>query len=376
MKKRMATFVVVMVFGVIFFGLHGGMANAQTLTDLYCSPMSSDIVVGDSVECYAVAYDEEWNEMLYLTYTWESAFGAPITPLRGTRYVTYTATQVGDDTITVSTGGKSASATIHVHSKLGPYPNGMLLKPPDNDTVYLIEAGKYRGFMSAEAFQSYGYSWDNVVVANPIPLFPAGNYMSEIRAGTPIKGSGPGIYITAPGDDYNFRRCWGVGSKAVFDELGLRLQDIVVLSNYEMEQYTPYGTIGDATYHPQGMLVKKAGDPTVYVVEKDGTAPALQVIPSWTSFVSNGYDQAKIITISETEFGRYADYPDSLPIRNGTLVKASGAAVYAIDYIDNQSIKRLITSAARFEELGFKWQNIYTIPDSELAMYTLGDPVN
>jgi hypothetical protein len=62
----------------------------------------------------------------------------------------------------------------------------------------------------------------------------------------------------------------------------------------------------------------------------------------------------------------------NLLARPGTLIKGSGPGVYVTDNIGGAYQRRAFDSAATFLDMGFHWEDIYTVNDSELLMYDLG----
>lgn len=99
-------------------------------------------------------------------------------------------------------------------------------------------------------------------------------------------------------------------------------------------------------------------------------------ISSPTSFLSHGFRWDQVITISEAEM---AVYPvgSTLQARAGTLLKAeTNPSVYVTDLSGSMYIKRWITSPAAFEALGYKWEDIQIVSDVELSSYTEGAPIS
>ncbi len=58
----------------------------------------------------------------------------------------------------------------------GSHPHGTLIKSPAADTVYLLEDGKKRPFVSEHVFRSWNYRWEQIVVVekNELENYPTG----------------------------------------------------------------------------------------------------------------------------------------------------------------------------------------------------------
>jgi peptidoglycan hydrolase-like amidase len=140
-----------------------------------------------------------------------------------------------------------------------------------------------------------------------------------------------------------------------FLRLGFKSSEVVSLSDMEMDFYENGQLI---KYGPDGKLIK-GSDNNVYFVENGKK----RRFTSATLFVKLGYSWSKIN--QDAAIGSYLE-GDVMRYPTGTLLRsANSPSVY---YIENES-KRLFTSGALFERLGFKWGNILTVDALELNWY-------
>ena len=124
------------------------------------------------------------------------------------------------------------------------------------------------------------------------------------------------------------------------------------------------------TYENNSLLMKKDGS-KVYLIE-NGTK---RWITTTAVFIASGYNWDDIIAVSESELSLYTQGKNvtanfsAKP--NGTLLKGSGPKVYLIE----NGTKRWITDATIFIASGYDWNNIITISESELNIYSHGENI-
>jgi len=247
------------------------------------------------------------------------------------------------------------------------YPDGRLVKTASAPDVYLIDQGKKRPVTSGTVFSSNGFRWDRIhtVTATELAQYTTGE-LCQARPGTLIKGSSPAVYISDfSGGDQTKR---AIGSAAVFTSLGLRWEDVRQLSDVEVASYINGPSLDSAAKHPNGMLVKTAGDPAVFLLE----AGAKRAVASAATFNSNALRWDRVVTISTAEMNGYALGP-TLQAAPGALIKGSSSTVYVSDINAGGTYeKRPINSITAFYALGLNFADLYVVPDSELGGYGNG----
>ncbi|MBI4708868.1 MAG: N-acetylmuramoyl-L-alanine amidase [Candidatus Portnoybacteria bacterium] len=186
------------------------------------------------------------------------------------------------------------------------YPSGTLLKG-SGSTVYLIDNGQKREFLSGQTFVALGYQWGKIITAidEEVLVYPVGAFMAY-KDGTLIKSeSDPTVYLVSSGQKRSFI------SAEQFLNLGYQWKNILTIPAGELSRYV---LTGDALY-PDGTLVQKVGDFNVYRIE-GGLA---KLIPDATTFNQLKLSWSKILKISAQDFVRLFPYISaSFPVPQST----------------------------------------------------------
>ncbi len=117
-----------------------------------------------------------------------------------------------------------------------------------------------------------------------------------------------------------------------------------------------------------GSLAKTDTDSRVYLIE-GGTR---HWIPSAEIFIARGYKWGDIKIVSFNEISLYPDGKDVM-WPDGTLVKSSQ---YPAVYVISSEKKREFSSAEIFSSLGYNWQNIKIIAQTDIEKYETGAPIS
>jgi len=176
------------------------------------------------------------------------------------------------------------------------YPNGTLLKSPDNSAVYLYENGKRKVFFNAKYFLSNGYSWNNIY---KIPQEELNQFLLSANTkypdGTLVKGLAPMVYVIQDGQ----RRPIKTGE--VFEGLGLHWSNIIVVSDFEL------------TFYPEGQEITKTADlPTNFIKSLDSDSDTIYdylekiygTDPNKKDTDGDGYDDWTEIRTGHNPLGR------------------------------------------------------------------------
>lgn len=115
-------------------------------------------------------------------------------------------------------------------------------------------------------------------------------------------------------------------------------------------------------WHPYGCVVR--GATTTLYLYQDGHKRAF---PSPEVFLSHGYHWQQVVQLSDAELATLPDGPP-LTFRNGVLLKGQEETVYIVEH----GCRRPFVSATAFEALGYRWENVLTIPDEQLATLPMG----
>ncbi len=112
--------------------------------------------------------------------------------------------------------------------------------------------------------------------------------------------------------------------------------------------------------HPSGTLVRESGNPRIYLVENNQR----RYISSRPIFDSHKFRLSRVRNNSVNTM----NLPEGSPLgyREGTLLQGSGSAVYVVGYDGGQMQKRHITSRSVFDSLGYSFDEIMKVTDSQL----------
>lgn len=133
--------------------------------------------------------------------------------------------------LVITTNAEIAYYPSGSNMTLGSHPNGTLIKTADNPSVYILESGMKRRIGSPNVFNAQ-FFWRNVVTISSSEMsgYPTGSDM-HFPNGTLIKGSAPEVYILDGG-----QKRW-VGSPETFRFLNLKMSDLIVENDAELEYY-------------------------------------------------------------------------------------------------------------------------------------------
>ena len=120
-----------------------------------------------------------------------------------------------------------------------------------------------------------------------------------------------------------------------------------------------------ATWHPNGTLIRAAGDDKVYYLKRDGTTGKLKRrhIVSETVFTNSGYNWNEIVVVSSQERdcfdeGAKVTAPESDLLKARLVIPEGDYKVYAIS--ENQ-LRWLNLTPEEFVSVGYQWGNVGTL---------------
>ncbi len=241
------------------------------------------------------------------------------------------------------------------------YLDGSLLQDAEEGGIYLIRDGTKHPFLSKTAFLSRYPSFDRVISVNPADLaaYPTGasiqypNYsLLQVPTG--------GIYLL---NDDTLRP---IASKEAFRLLGFNPEEVTPVESKDIFFYKIGKPLTEQSAYPTGALLQDNATGGVYFVQNGVKQPiiARELIPLY-------YSDKNITPVTPGELGNYATQ-DAVMLRDGELVTApEDPAVYVI----TNGQKRAFASAEAFTGLGYKWENIVTLPQKVLDLHATGDPI-
>lgn len=190
-------------------------------------------------------------------------------------------------------GNAGEEIQYYLNGKVMPYPDNTLLGATGSPEVYVMEKGKKRHIISAQIFSLNKYQWKNIIM---IPTEELANYETGQFLGYPENylaksADSPTVYLL----NGNSRQPFLTASS--FINLGYRWADISTIARKEMDFYTE----GTAIRYPDNTLVKKEGEPTVYVVKQN----ILEAIPDPETFNARKYRWNDILRLSIPDFAAH-----------------------------------------------------------------------
>jgi murein DD-endopeptidase MepM/ murein hydrolase activator NlpD len=117
----------------------------------------------------------------------------------------------------------------------------------------------------------------------------------------------------------------------------------------------------NSTWHPDGALITDGS--TIWLLENSKR----RGIPSVGIFNAYGFSFCQAIRVSQQELSCFTPVDANLgaPPANNLLKRSDGA----VFLITDRGFKRLFASAAAFEGLGYKWENVKSASDAELSTH-------
>ncbi|KAA0205513.1 hypothetical protein EDM68_05555 [Candidatus Uhrbacteria bacterium] len=260
--------------------------------------------------------------------------------------------------------------TPHIHGNLNAwriwrrwfslnFPEGSLVYSKDAETYYLIRHGQKRPFTSRLAAASM-LDITKAITAEQ-------GQLAAYPDGIPLSYPNYSIVETPEGKRYlivgESKRL--IVDDAAFRKLGFSLDDVVEGTEEELLSYVNGRDITVTSEYPTGILAR---DPkgTIWFVQDGERRKILH--PAFLNLYFKG-KRAKEMTGAQIDALTHAGV---FMLRDGELVKTPDEpAVYVIE----TGLKRPIMSGEAFEQLGWQWHNIVTLPASLLDSYESGLPV-
>lgn len=238
------------------------------------------------------------------------------------------------------------------------FPDGSLVQAKGEGGVWLIQNGTKRPFLSRGALVSR-YDTNRILTIKRTDL-------DAYPTGAPIKFPLYTIVRTPKGSIYllldETKR--KIASPEVFRSIGFNPEEVVDASNEDVSYYQdgPAITLEDA--YPTGALLQDPATGGVYYVINGTKAPLIHPL-----FLKTKFKNRPVVKATAEQLAKFNKVA---PIRfeDGYLLKGDfGPGVYVI----SNGTKRPIASADVFESLGYKWENILTVPGRVLDLYPTGE---
>jgi len=151
-----------------------------------------------------------------------------------------------------------------------------------------------------------------------------------------------------------------------FKKFGFNMDEVEDVEDYELIPYEIAEKITIESMYPQGRLIQVEGLRAVWYAE--GGMKRLLEHPALLSLYFPGQRPQQITQDTLDEL----DLADPYLIHDGELVKTPDVPTV---YVIEEGRKRPIPSGDVFEEMGWKWSSIETVPENFLEAYEEGAPI-
>ena len=241
------------------------------------------------------------------------------------------------------------------------YPNGTLLQAKGEPGVWLIQNGKRRPFLTRGALTSR-FDIKKIIQVNKSEL-------EKYPIGKPLKFPQYSLIRSPRGTVFlivdDKRR--GFASAEAFRKIGYNPEEIIDASWDDINAYEEGPPITATSTYPTGALLQDKTTGGIYYVSEGTKAPLWDAVLLRTKFRGRA-----IIPESPEKLARFKTVAPAI-FNDGELLKGeTSPAVYVID----NHRKRPFISGEIFEKLGYKWENIITVPQKILDLYPDGEPIS
>ncbi len=240
------------------------------------------------------------------------------------------------------------------------YLDGSLLQASGEAGVWLIQNGVKRPFVSKAALATR-FDSNKIITVNKSDL-------DKYETGAPIKFPQYSLVRSPRGTIFLLvdDKKRGFTTSESFRKMGFNPAEVISASWEDVNAYADGTPLTASSTYPTGALLQDKKTGGVYYVYDGAKAPLLDKI-----FLSTKFKNKKIIKVDPKELAQYESV-DPVKFGDGELLKSSVSA--SVFVIANDK-KLPITSGKVFEELGYKWENIYTVPPQVLYLYDEGTPL-
>lgn len=240
------------------------------------------------------------------------------------------------------------------------YPTGTLLQVKGQKEIWLIEGFYRRQIMSMSALLSK-YNTKNIVYTTKA-------YLEKYDIGIPIKfanysllrDQNKNIYMLI--DDVIKK----ISSWSVIKKMGLAQDDILNISNSDLDNFQIGETITEKSIYPTGAILKNKKTKEMWYVY-DGMRHKVA-----SDEILAKYKGKTIINTDDKEINLYIEGVEA-QLEDGTLVTSK--EYNGPTYVISNGERREIKTQKLFDELGYKKENIQKVSNKTLLAHPLGIPV-
>ena len=240
------------------------------------------------------------------------------------------------------------------------YPDGSLLKLADDPGIWLIEQGKKRPFLNYASFVSR-FIPEQIVISTASEL-------AKYETGTAIRFPNYSLVQTPDKQIYllvdNKKRPFA--NEAAFKSFGFNPAELEPASLEDLAMYQEGDPITANSTNITGALWQDNRSGGVYYIENNTKSPLLD-----KSLLTTKFKGLKIKSVSPAELAKYETI-DPVLLPDGTLVKTDA---FPTVYLISNGLKRPFANDLVFTGLGYRYQNVITVPSSFLYHYNMGEQI-
>ena len=242
------------------------------------------------------------------------------------------------------------------------YPDGSLIQATGDKIVYLLQNGKKRQFTSKSALISR-FNPDAILKVQPTDL-------SAYQDG--IKISLPNYSLARVPDGTTFLVIddtkHPIASAAVFKSLGYNPDEIVDVTNEDLDPYEASTFITSASIYPFGTVAQEKKTKNLYYIQNGSRA----VIPSM-DIVRANFPKKKILTLDTKQLAKYPLTNKSVTFKDGTLLAIKHTSFI---YVVSNGKRRLIPNEVVFKNLGYSTKNVTYTDEQTFISVPEGEPIS
>lgn len=240
------------------------------------------------------------------------------------------------------------------------YPNGTIVRGLPSDKAYLVQGGQKREFASESVLLS---------MANPKKILETSDTdLSAYPNGDQVKFPKYSIIRTEQSNLYLITSSGKrlIANQKAFKKFGFVEDDVIDAAEQDVKDLALLDPITEKTSFPQGALLRTAKSSTVWYVENS----VKHAIPDMV-FIKLYFPGRPIKSVAAKTLDAFT-LGDPYALLDGELVRAKSTPDV---YVMEDSKLRPIPSAEIFELMGYKWQNVVTLPDRIVTTYELSLPL-
>lgn len=238
------------------------------------------------------------------------------------------------------------------------YPNGTLLQAKGEPGVWLIQNGKKRPFMTKGALTSR-FDLNKIVTVNASDL-------EAYPKGDPIKFPQYSLVRSPRGTIFLLvdEKRRGFTSQEAFRKIGFNPEEIINANWEDILVYEEGPHITESSEYPTGALLQDKKSGGIYWVSEGTKAPLWDAV-----LLKTKYKNKPITPIESEKLAIYQTVEPAIFGDGELLTSPTSPAVYVIE----GKYRKPISSGELFVKLGYKWENIISVPSKILDLYEEGE---